>query len=106
MLNLNNFIIIFMFCIISLFLVINPLLINFILLSELIWISLYLYLIFNSIYSDALLYLALAILLLCIAAGESVSGLTLIMFKFIIFMANNLDSSRDIKKNLFFSEYL
>lgn len=67
------------------FLLISPNLLNFILLSELMWIGLYVMAILLGTYLDSAILIAWGIMLFCIATAESVIGLSLLMFKFILY---------------------
>ena len=67
------------------FLFISPNLLNFILLSEITWISLYTLAILSGTYLDAALLISWGLFLFCIATAESVVGLSLLMFKFILY---------------------
>ena len=85
MLNFNNFSLILFFISLVLFMFIFSSFINFILLSEISWISLYLLLVGYTMVSNSLLYLVWGMLLLVIAASDSCMGLMLIMVKYILY---------------------
>lgn len=85
--NLNNFFMLVICMSIVIFIVITPTLINFILVSELIWVGIYNVLVCAGIETNALLYLIYGLLVLCLATAESVVGLSLVMFKYILYGA-------------------
>lgn len=102
---MNNYLFILIMVSLISFTLVTPTLINFILLCEIIWIEIYNLIIICSITYDALLYLIFGILLLCIAAGESVIGLSLLMFQFLVFgIYNNKNSSLN-SNGKYFSNY-
>lgn len=67
------------------FLLVNSSLLNFILLSEVLWVGLYLMAVLYGTYVDAANLVAWALFLLCMATAESVIGLSLLMFRFILY---------------------
>jgi NADH:ubiquinone oxidoreductase subunit K len=67
------------------FLLVNSSLLNFILLSEVLWVGMYLLAVLYGTYVDAANLVAWALFLLCMATAESVIGLSLLMFRFILF---------------------
>lgn len=67
------------------FLLVNASLLNFILLSEVLWVGLYLLAVLYGTYVDAANLVAWALFLLCMATAESVIGLSLLMFRFILY---------------------
>ena len=67
------------------FLLVNTSLLNFILLSEVLWVGLYLLTVLYGTYVDAANLVAWALFLLCMATAESVIGLSLLMFRFVLF---------------------
>jgi NADH:ubiquinone oxidoreductase subunit K len=84
------------------FFLIVPNLLSFILLCEVIWISLYILAIISSIYLDSALFISWGLFLLCISTAESSLGFSILMFKFILYhnvrdeyciAANNLNSA-------------
>jgi len=67
------------------FLLVNTSLLSFILLSEVVWIGLYLLAVLYGTYVDAANLVAWALFLLCMATAESVIGLSLLMFRFVLY---------------------
>lgn len=67
------------------FLLVNSSLLNFILLSEVLWVGLYLMAVLYGTYVDSANLVAWALFLLCMATAESVIGLSLLMFRFILY---------------------
>lgn len=106
MINLNNFYILLVCCVFFLFFFITPTLINFIILCEIIWICFYNIIVYFGIEMATLTYLIYGILILCLATAESVIGLTLIMFKFILFGSVKFRSNSKKTKNLAYSDFL
>jgi NADH:ubiquinone oxidoreductase subunit K len=95
------------------FLVICPNILNFILLSEIIWISLYSIIVIYGAYVDSAILLSWGLFLLCVATAESVVGMSLLMFKFILYhnvrdeYYNNINKTNNSKKlNYTFLHYL
>lgn len=78
------------FIVIFSFILIAPVLTNFILVSELLWICLYSYSMVNSIMLDSLIYFIFTIIILCLAAGESAFGLALLIFRFSVYHGASL----------------
>ena len=64
------------------FLFLAPNILNTVLLCEIVWIGIYFYGISVGGVSDSLAILVWSVLVLCLATGESVVGLSLLMFKF------------------------
>lgn len=85
MISLNNFALILVSCTFFSFFIITPTLINFIILCEIVWVGIYNIILYFGIEAAALTYLVYGLLILCLAAVESVIGLTLVVYKFIIF---------------------
>jgi NADH:ubiquinone oxidoreductase subunit K len=84
------------------FLFITPNLLSFILLSEIVWISLYTLAIVFGIYVDSALLISWGLFLLCAATAESVVGLSLLMFKFILYHNIRDDYYSATNKNILF----
>lgn len=95
-----------MICVIISFLVIIPTLINFIILCELLWISIYNIIIFTGIECASLTYIIYGLLILCLATAESVIGLTIVTFKFILYGSVNFKKKDMGLKNIAYNDIL
>lgn len=61
-----------------------PSLVYWLLLAELIWISIYLYCASQSVLFDALSFFIFGFFILCLATSESAIGLSLLIFNFVL----------------------
>jgi NADH:ubiquinone oxidoreductase subunit K len=106
MIILNDFFLLIIFlAFIGLALVFKSL-INFILVGELIWISLYGYAVTGAIFFDSLNLFIWGIFLICLAACESTVGLSLLVHKSLIYGEQNLDNDYLLKLRGKFTNYL
>ncbi len=83
-LDIINFSVVLVIGSLGAFLVVAGNLLNIILLCEVVWICLYFYFVSVGSDSDALLIFIWGLFFLCLATGESVIGLSLLLFKFAI----------------------
>lgn len=106
MISLNNFAFILVSCIFLSFFIITPVLINFIILCEIVWVGMYNIIVYFGIEVAALTYLIYGLLILCLAAVESVIGLTLIIYKFIVFGTIRLRGTGMKRKRYGYNSFL
>ncbi len=82
--NSINFSLLFLALGIAGFLLISPNALNMLLMCEVVWVGIYFYGVNIGLGSDSLLVFIWVVLFLCLATGESVIGLSLLIFKFAV----------------------
>lgn len=74
--------------------------------SELVWVGFYNLIVYYGIELGTVTYLIYGLLILCLATSESVIGLTLVMFKFILYGSVNFKKNNLKVKNLGYSSFI
>ena len=106
MITLNDFFLFLFLVGMGGIIIIFPSFLNLLIIGEVIWISLYCYIITGGTSFDSLLLLIWGLFMLCLAAGESTVGLGLLMFKYIFYGTNKLKSDVSNEKLVGYSNFL